>query len=65
MIQIFIYVELQSLAQKLKDLLQQRPNGLYATRLRPEYNHAYNEELPTNIRSIIMQDFLNFIKIER
>jgi len=46
-------------------LLQNKPNGIFATRLRPEYIKMFGEELPSNIKQIIMERFHHEIDIER
>eukprot|EP00111_Clytia_hemisphaerica_P003797 TCONS_00010896-protein len=53
-----------SLEQNLKKLLQGKPNGLFATRLRPEYKQKFNEDLPADIKQTIQQSLSHFIQID-
>lgn len=56
--------EIGSLERKLKDLLCKRPNGLWLTRLKPEFKTHYNEDLQFDMKAVIEKYFLNFVDIQ-
>lgn len=64
-LKLFLVASISSLEQNLKRLLQSKPNGIFATRLRPEYKQIFNEDLPSDVKQIIQEHFSNFIQIER
>ena len=61
----FCFLVLARLESRFRTLLERRPNGLWATRLRTEYKDLFKEDLYPNIRQIIQDHFLHFIRIDR
>lgn len=49
----------------MQKLLKSKQNGLWATRLRPEFKNMFGELLPDDIQNIIQEHFLSFIKVDR
>lgn len=59
------FLDLKALEKKLQKLLKSKQNGLWATRLRPEFKNMFGELLPDDIQNIIQEHFLSFIKVDR
>ena len=61
----FFLVNLVALERNLKKLLKGKQNGIFATRLRPEYVKMFGENLPDDLKSIVINKFNHFIEIQR
>ena len=53
------------LERNLKSLLVGKKNGIFATRLRPEYAKMFGKDLPDDLKSIVLSKFSHFIEIQR
>lgn len=55
---------LLKLEKQIRELLKTKENGLWATRILPEFKKMFGETLPEDIRDIIHENFQAFIKFE-
>ena len=54
---------INTMGQRLRHLLSDKPNGLWATRLQPEYKRKYKDTLPDDFREIIKEHYA-FVRID-